>query len=233
MCGTFFTPPSHSKVRQFGSLSVARPDGGPDIADRVPALDMDQSSMRRISQPDVGRAPWLTRLRRELERALVSRSATEPQDQLLHREMPRIPGLSVDVSLNADHERPADDEGQPLPRIDGDVAAPPKLDPGDDAAPDARLVARVILGQASPDSTLPNVAAGTCQLLGVPPGGLRSKIRAPDSGHAHHMVVGGPLPALTGRRARDQGAVSPDTSTSDPKHAISGTRGPNVETKGR
>ena len=87
-----------------------------------------------------------------------------------------------------------------LPGVHRHRPAMTELNSGDDASSDARAITCRGLRHVTGYAAVTKIASGASQLLTVPSGGFRREIRTSDSGHAHHMIVGGPSLAVTSRR---------------------------------
>lgn len=131
------------------ALSIAGAHRRIDVAKRVHAFDQCQPTVGVIAQADVGMAHGIGRLRRQLERSVVSGLPTEPEYQLLDRQVARVGWLLHVVPSDLESEWQVEGVGRPLPHEQGQRRTLAKLKPADGRLMHAYLVTELRLGPSA------------------------------------------------------------------------------------
>jgi hypothetical protein len=87
----------------FRELPYGAPEGGSQVADRVPAFDEDEPPSTVVAEPHVGGPRGLAGSSRQLEQPLVPGASTQPQHELLHPQMPRIGRFLERIPVHRQH----------------------------------------------------------------------------------------------------------------------------------
>jgi hypothetical protein len=103
------------KCFRLGTLPVCGSDRGVDLAERIHALDLEQSAVRIVSESDVCGQRWVARLGRKLEITSIATHAAEPEYELLDPKVPSVGRLLVWVAPERQIETELQRRGNLLP----------------------------------------------------------------------------------------------------------------------
>ncbi|HUG30351.1 MAG TPA: hypothetical protein VMQ65_07570 [Candidatus Limnocylindria bacterium] len=174
---------------RFGALPLARPRGAPDIAEGIPALQEGKDSASIVAQADIGRAPGFRRASGKLERALVSRPATEPQGELLNGEVAGVGSVLDAVPFETDDQRAPGRECDSLPRVKRVATTEAALDRALRGSRNPGVVGDLLLRHAPAPARGAHLTTEPSKLLEVAPVRLRSEFRGLDLRHDRCMVA--------------------------------------------
>jgi hypothetical protein len=192
-------PPRGGGAFQIRHLARAGPAAFAHVAERVPALDIDDHALDIRPEAHIARPPGLARLRRHLELRREASASRERDHDILHRKVSRVGDIVGWVPSDGEHERHPERDSDPLDRfeIERSLAS---LSTSDDRPPDPGTARELGLRPLASAADRPDVTAQPRPPLPRP----RLRLGGHDgSSPCHRNLLCGPRrPATGARRSR-------------------------------